>query len=111
MNLTMKNGSVTIDGKSFTGTNIQIDGDKVVVDGVTAEGSLVGNINVVVNGDVDTLENTSGAVHVRDAGSVRTVSGNVICEDVTGNVKTVSGDVKATLIKGGVKTISGSINA
>lgn len=110
MKISMKNGDVVIDGRSFTGRNITINGDKVIVDGVTQEGTLVGNITVTVNGDVDQLSTTSGKVYATTVTSVKTVSGDVRCQDVHGNVQTVSGDVDCTKILGSVKTTSGDIN-
>lgn len=95
MNLKMKNGNVTIDGKSFSGKNIQINGNKVIVDGVVQDGELVGDITVTVHGDVDVLENTNG---------------NVTCETVHGDVKTINGDVNCRNILGKVSTVNGDIN-
>ncbi len=110
MNLSMKNGSVIIDGKSFTGSNICINGNKVIIDGVTQDGELVGDINITVNGDVESLENTSGLVTAKNVGSVKTVSGSVNCSDVSGDVRTVSGSVRANKITGKVSTVSGSVS-
>ncbi|AUR96353.1 hypothetical protein NVP1223O_56 [Vibrio phage 1.223.O._10N.261.48.A9] len=109
MNISMKNGKVTIDGKSFTGSNISINNNKVIVDGVTQDGELIGDVNVVVHGDVDRLENTSGTIKAGNVGHVKTVSGDVDCCDVSGNVQTVSGDVKCGNISGSVKTVSGDV--
>ncbi len=110
MNLSMKNGKITIDGKSFVGSNIQINGNKVIVDGVAQDGELVGDINITVNGDVESIENTSGTVSASNIGSVKTVSGDVYCADVSGDVRTVSGDVRSGKIAGKVNTVSGDIN-
>lgn len=109
MNISMKNGNVVIDGKSFSGHNITINGDKVIVDGVTQDGSLVGNITVTVNGDVEQLSTTSGSVYATTVTNIKTVSGDVTCTDVHGNVQTISGDVDCPKILGSVKTISGDI--
>lgn len=110
MNLSMKSGKIVIDGKEFVGSNIQISGNKVIIDSVTQDGELVGDINITINGDVKSIENTSGVVSASNVGSVKTVSGDVYCADVSGDVKTVSGDVKATKIIGKVNTVSGDIN-
>ena len=105
----MKNGKCIIDGKSFSGSNIQICGNKVVVDGVTQSGELVGDIAVTVHGDVDVLENTNGSVKANNVGSVKTTNGKVTCDDVAGDVKTTNGDVNARKILGKVTTVNGDI--
>lgn len=110
MNLTMKNGKCVIDGKSFSGSNIQINGNKVTVDGVVQDGELVGDITVTVHGDVETLENTNGNVKANNVGSVKTTNGKVTCDDVAGDVKTTNGDVTARKILGKVTTVNGDIN-
>ncbi|AUR89145.1 hypothetical protein NVP1121O_117 [Vibrio phage 1.121.O._10N.286.46.C4] len=111
MNITMKSskGVVTIDGKSFSGKNVVISGDKVVIDGVTQEGSLVGDVTVTVTGDVETLSTQSGNVNADKVGSVKTASGDVTCGDVSTSVSTMSGDVRCKSIFGSVKTMSGDI--
>lgn len=111
--VSMSGGSISVNGKTYTGKNIQINGDQVIIDGVVQEGvALVGPINVVVNGNVESLrtvsgditvngstgsiQSTSGDVEVKGAvvGNVQTVSGNVICKKVEGDARTVSGDIK-----------------
>ncbi len=110
MKFTMKMGSCTIDGKTFSGKTISIVNGKVVVDGVEQEGNLVGDINITVNGDVETLENTSGDVKANNVGSIHTVSGDIECGNVSGSVSTVSGDVECRgKIGGNVNTVSGDI--
>ena len=110
MNISMKNGKCVIDGKSFTGNNISINGNKVIVDGVTQDGELVGDITVTVHGDVEALENTNGNVKANNVGSVKTTNGKVTCVDVAGDVKTTNGDVNAKSILGKVTTVNGDIN-
>ena len=107
---TKGSGRIVIDGREFTGRSIKIVGDKVIVDGVQQSGSLVGDVNIQVHGDVDRLENTSGSVTVSGSCSgVKTVSGTVHCGDVSGDVGTVSGDVDCGKVGGNVKTVSGDI--
>lgn len=105
----MKNGKVTIDGKTFTGRNVQINNNKVVVDGVTQDGELVGDITVTVHGDVETLSNTNGKVNAVNVGSVTTTNGDVTCQTVKGNVRTTNGDVKSRIVGGTVNTVNGDI--
>lgn len=110
MNISMKGGSVIIDGKTFTGRSISINGNKVVIDGVQQEGELVGDISVTVNGDVESIEMSSGSVSCGVAGSVKTVSGDIECSgSIGGSATTVSGDISASLIHGNASTVSGKI--
>ena len=113
MNIFTKNSkaTVTIDGKSFSGNNIQIKGNKVIVDGQSQDGELIGNISVEINGNVDSLTTGSGDVVVHgDANSIKTGSGDVnIDRNVAGNVSTGSGDVDCGTINGNISTGSGNI--
>lgn len=55
MNISMKNGRVVIDGREFSGSNISIQGNQVIVDGIAQDGELVGPISVQVFGNVEQL--------------------------------------------------------
>lgn len=102
--------SITIDGKTFTGRNIKIINDKVIVDGVEQEDSLVGPVSVTVNGDAERIETVSGSVEVSGSCSaVKTMSGDVRCGDVKGDVGTMSGDVTCGSVSGQIKTMSGDV--
>lgn len=110
MKINTGGSSVTIDGRTFTGKSISINGDKVVIDGVEQEGSLVGPVSVTVNGSAESVETVSGKVEVTGAvGRVKTMSGDVRCGDVKGDVGTMSGDVTCGAIAGSAKTMSGDI--
>lgn len=110
-NINMKgSGRVVIDGRDFTGNNITIRGNKVVVDGVEQSGELVGDIKIDVHGDVVSLNAGSGDVTISGScGPISTMSGDVHCGDVTGNIKTMSGDVTCGAVRGSVGTMSGDI--
>ncbi|MGH2666042.1 hypothetical protein [Flavobacterium sp.] len=108
--------TVSINGKSITtdGGNIRISGNKVFVDGkdVTNEFDskeinvvVTGNIEylkvdacnkITITGDVKSVETQSGDVGVSGnvGGSIKTMSGDVDCQEVSGNISTMSGDVK-----------------
>lgn len=102
--------TVTIDGRTFSGSSISIVNDRVIVDGVEQQGALVGPISVTVNGNADSVETTSGSVEVSgNVGRIKTMSGGVECGDVTGDVGTMSGDVTCGSIAGNVKSMSGDI--
>ncbi len=116
MNISMSgSNSVVINGQRFSGSNISINGDKVIIDGKEVEGIVTEpKITVVVEGNVESIETTSGDVHVNGdvLKYVNTTSGDIEVDGgVGGSVETVSGDVD---VKGGVngniRTVSGDIN-
>lgn len=110
MHIKTSGSSITIDGRSFTGRNVSIVGDKVVVDGVEQDGSLVGPVSVTVHGNAESVETGSGKVEVSGSvGRIKTMSGDVHCGAVGGDVGTLSGDVTCRNISGSVKTMSGDI--
>ena len=90
--VTIVNGVITVDGKNYT------PNDKVIT--ITVEG----NINslsadacntITVNGEVDTIKTMSGDVHCANVtGNIKTMSGDVHCLDIEGDVTTMSGDIK-----------------
>jgi len=106
------NSSVTINGKTYQGRNISINGDgNVVVDGVRQKGSLVGPITIVVNGDAKSITTQSGDVRVQGTvNSVETMSGDVdVAGNILGDVSTMSGDITAQAIKGHAQSDSGDV--
>lgn len=111
--VSMSGGSVTVNGKTYTGKNVSVMGDgSVVIDGVLQEGApLVGPISVTVNGDVESLRTVSGNVTVNgSSGSIQSTSGDVEVKGaVVGNVQTVSGDVSCKKVEGDARTVSGNI--
>lgn len=111
MNIKMRGGSsVTIDGRTFSGSSISITGNKVIVDGVAQDGELVGDITVTVNGDCDTVENSNGNVEIKgSAGSVRTSNGRITCGNVTGDVTSSNGTITCGAVSGSVRTSNGNI--
>ena len=98
-----------VDGKSFTGNNVQICNGKVVVDGVTQDGTLTGDVNVTVHGDVESLENHCGKVTAQNVGEINTGSGDVKCGNVGGSIRTGSGDVECGGVGGSIRTGSGDV--
>ncbi len=109
MNISMNNGRVVIDGKEFQGSNVIIQNGKVVVDGKTQDCELVGDVNVVVHGDVQTLENHTGNVTAQNVGEVSTGSGDVRCGSVSGSIRTGSGDIFCGKVSGNIRTGSGDV--
>jgi hypothetical protein len=123
-------GSISINGSKYSGKNIRIENNKVYVDGNLVEGGkddkvinilVEGSIdrldvdycsNLVVEGDVKTLNTVSADVKVNNVtGDIKTTSGDVdVKGSCGGSVNTVSGDVTAKSIAGNVKTVSGDID-
>ena len=111
MNINMSgSGRVVIDGKEFSGSNISINGNKVTVDGKVQDGDLIGDINIVVHGDVNIIENRSGNVTAQNVGEINTGSGDVECAAVSGSIRTGSGDVECGAVSGSIRTGSGDVN-
>lgn len=110
MNIVMKNGTITINGTQYQGRSFNIDGDKVIIDGVPQAGNLTGPVSIQITGDVQSIDGCADSIAVTGScGSVKTVSGDVSCGPVTGGVQTVSGDVYCGDVAGPVNTVSGDI--
>lgn len=92
------NGTVNINGVEYSGKNISITGDSIVIDGKSTNYTAK-VLNVTVTSYVQSLVTGSGDVTVTgDVGSIQTGSGDV---EITGNidiVSTGSGDVTANRI-------------
>jgi formylmethanofuran dehydrogenase subunit C len=120
-------GTISINGKSYHGNSLSMKNGTVIIDGKKVD-SDDKNINIVieksiltltvdycesieVRGDVGKLSTTSGDVEVMGDvhGNISTTSGDIECGDVDGDIKTTSGNVKAKNIKGAVSTLSGNI--
>lgn len=107
-------GTITVNGSSYSGSNVSIIEGVVTVDGVVQKQKIGHLVNVTITGDVERIENTSGDVFIRGnvTGNVKTVSGSVECADIGKDVQTISGNVTASgSINGNVKTISGDIKS
>ena len=119
-------GLVTINGVTYSGNNIIVKNNLIMIDGVdlTPEAKEItitanGHINLIqtdlckeinVSGNVENIRTESGDIHCTHVGgNVITTSGNVECDTVIGNVGTTSGDVRAKVINGSVSTVSGDI--
>jgi hypothetical protein len=103
-------GNVTINGKTYTGNHITVDGDNVIVDGKVQDEIPAKNIIVNVTGDVGCIEGNPKVVTCGNvSGDVTITSGRLTCKDVTGDVTASSGSVRCDTVKGGVRTSSGSV--
>lgn len=121
------NSNVVINGVSYSGNNIVVTDNSVIVDGVVenlknnqvvniqidgpVETLKVENGNIHVNGNVDTIDATSADVSVTgDSKSIKTLSGDVRCQNVYGNVESLSGDISCNHVHGLSMTKTGDIN-
>lgn len=96
---------ITINGKTITysGTNVVINNEKVIVDGNIVQECNSGDIKVTIEGNVNKI----------DCGGSVEVHGNSGSIDCGGSCK-VSGDVKGDIDAGGSVTcgnVSGDIDA
>lgn len=103
---------ITINGVSFSGNNIQIINDKVIVDGkdLTPETK---EINIVVDGDlIGNLEFHNGKAEIKGGvhKSVKSHNGDIkIGSVVGGDVSSHNGNIECGHISGSVKTKNGNI--
>lgn len=104
-----KNNSVIINGKNYRGSTIIIDGDNIVIDGDIQESGVYGEVNIVVEGNVETIENSAGDIKANNVTSVSTQNGDITCNDVAGSVSTMNGNISAKAIKGNASSMNGNI--
>lgn len=109
---TATSGTITINGKTYSGNNVIVNNGNVIVDGNNVSVGDTHEINIKVTGNIDSLKVAScnSCVVNGSVGSLESTSGNVKVGDVSGNVKTVSGNVYANQVNGSVHTVSGNIS-
>jgi len=102
--------SVTIDGRPFSGSRIQITGDgHVLIDGVPQEGTLHGKVEIhVIEGAIENLE-VEGDVHCGIVSANVDAGGSVTCGNVGGYVDAGSSVTCGTV--GGYVDAGGSVTA
>lgn len=85
-------------------------GTVVMIDGIPVVGDDI-EINIEVNGDVESITLGSGTITCANVtNGISTVSGDVYCENVFGNITSTSGDINCDDVSGNVNTISGDVN-
>lgn len=109
MRMKFNDGSIEVNGDQIRGKSITIENGEIFVDGEMKKSELFGDINITINGDVESLENANGTVKANNVGKISTMSGDVECGDVSGNVSTMSGDIECDAVAGKVETMSGDI--
>lgn len=106
--------TIRINGTTIVteGSNISVVNGSVTVDGKRLDIKDMPVINIAVEGDLKEINaDACNRIEVKGnvTGSVKTMSGDVDCGDIGGNVQTMSGDVDAQTIGGSVSTMSGDI--
>ena len=109
MNITMNNGSIKVNGKSYSGSNISINNGEVIVDGKT-ERNITGVVHVTVIGDIETLSNENGNVTANLIKNANTTNGDIKADIIEGDVSTVNGDIASLKITGSVSSVNGDIS-
>ena len=95
------------------GRTISVQGDLVIVDGKRIDLPETKNIEITVNGNVNTIESSIASVVVTgDVSQINNKSGDIIVNgNVSGNVNNVSGDIKVKgNVTGSAHTVSGDIS-
>ena len=103
--------TIRINGMTFSGSNVSISGNRVSIDGVDQTPDSK-NITITVTGDLESIKADAVekiTINGMVKGNVKTMSGDVECDNIGGDVETMSGDVTAGAIAGKVKTMSGDI--
>lgn len=108
--------TILLNGLKFLGRTLKIErhaGDtRIYIDGNRIEMSVGPKIDIVVHGDLESLDVGSATVDIKgSAGTVSTGSGDVTCGAVTGDVSTGSGEVECGNVQGGITTSSGDVQA
>lgn len=105
-------GNKNVSVSNISGSTIVIGGKGYTVDGEFVEFSDSKNIQIIVQGNVNSLQAKIGDVTVN--GSVQDLdssNGNVtVTGNVNGDVTTSNGDVTCGNVAGKVKTSNGDIN-
>lgn len=117
-------GSVTINGKTYRGSSIEVVNDEVKVDGKPVEPaeSSFKTVSIVVEGSCQDITVNVGDITVKGNvdGEVHTGMGDIECGDVSGDVddamgnidcKNVGGDVIANMGNVTCGTVQGDVSA
>ncbi len=79
--------NIIVNGKSYSGNNIIVNNNSVIIDGEIQESGLSGIVSIKVEGDLASLScNAPTTVNGNVKGDVK-VNGSLKCGNVSGNVK------------------------
>lgn len=95
-------GTVVINGATYSGNNIVVKNDKVIIDGVeVSKGHTTSPLNIKVEGKIESLK-ADGNVEVRgEVGGDVLAGGNVECHNVGGDIQ-AGGNVRGLSVSGDV---------
>lgn len=100
-------GTITINGKTFTGNNVDVVGGRVIIDGVEQMSGQSGVLEVrVLEGTIHNLK-ADGSVSCNNVTGNVAAGGSVNCDDVGGNVA-AGGSVNCDNV-GGKVSAGGSV--
>ena len=104
--------TATINSKSYSGNNIQINNGRIIIDGVDITSDINEKvINVSIEGNVDLISKCDNVTVKGNVNKVDTGAGDIdITGDVAGDIKTGAGDITVRgNVSGNVKTSAGDI--
>lgn len=95
--------TISFNGKTYNGTNIRVENDKVFIDGKLVEEGLTGILKVEVTGDLARLDCNSAVVNGNIGGDVE--ANTLTCGNIEGDVEAntvhchrIEGDVDANVV-------------
>ena len=105
---------IIINGKSYSGSNLTISNNKVIIDGVVVGDDDSKIINIKVEGNINSLivDNCNKLEIVGDCHNVSSKNGNIsIKGNVENNVENKNGNIVAKNIAGNATTKNGNITS
>lgn len=106
--------SVTINGKTYKGSSVEVHNDEVKIDGkpVDAGDSSFKTINITIEGNCGNVTVHVGDITIKGSvdGEVHTGMGNIECGSVTGSVDNAMGDITCGDVGGDVDASMGNIS-
>lgn len=96
--------TITISGKqvSIRGGKATVDGEEYAIEGVSLTVVILGDVNVLDVEACSTSEITGSA------GKVKSMSGQITCNNVEGDASTMSGNIICQTLHGSASTLSGN---
>lgn len=99
-------GIININGKIFEGNNIEINGDKIIIDGVVRRSDVSGVVEVrILEGKVWNIS-SSASITCNDVEGDVQAGGSVSCASIKGDVQAggsvkANGDIHGDIMAGG----------
>lgn len=96
-------GTITINGKTYSGNNVAVIGGNVIIGGKIQEKDMNGIVEINIKGNPVSVESDSSVkVYGNVEGNV-TAGGSVKCNDVNGSINS-GGSVKCDNVSGSVNS-------